>query len=55
MKVLLEKDYEFVGIEDNWYVFKSRPKENFDPEIIKVQRARMILLTGESRYFDRVY
>lgn len=52
MKVILEKDYEYIGEENGWYKFMSRPKKNFDPEIIQVRRARMVRISGESWYFD---
>lgn len=52
MKVILEKDYEYLGEENGWYKFISRPKENYDPEIIQVRRARVIRVSGESWFCD---
>lgn len=54
MKVINEKDYDYVGIDGNWYVFVSKPKDDYDPEKIYVTRARFITLKGESIFFDPI-
>lgn len=52
MKVLKETDYTFLGKDDDWYVFESKFKPNFDPERIYIKRVRFITLDGKSRFFE---
>lgn len=55
MKVICEKDYLYVGIENGWYKFISNPdKVRFDPEILLVKRVRYILKTGGNKFFDYI-
>lgn len=51
MKIFQEKDYKYIGQRDGWHCFESI-KENFDPEIVLVRRARFIHLDGSSEFFD---
>lgn len=53
MKVLHEDSYEYVGVEGEWHKFKCI-KDNFDPEMLLLYRARMILKDGTSRFFDPI-
>lgn len=52
MKVINEKDYDYVGYDKGWFIFRSRPKENFDPEMIYVKRVRFIKEDGQSIYYE---
>lgn len=54
MKVILEKDYQYIGQENGWHKFMSKPKKDYDPEIIQVPRARMVKESGESVFFDPI-
>lgn len=48
MKCLNEKDYKYVGVENNWLKFTSQPKVGFDPEILLIQRVRFNKKDGSS-------
>lgn len=54
MKVFHEKDYKYIGQREGWHCFQSI-KEDFDPEIVAVYRARMIKKDGSSVYFDPIF
>lgn len=53
MKVINEKDYSYLGSSRGWHVFIST-KRNFDPELLYVFRARMIMKDGSSKFFDPI-
>lgn len=53
MKVIHEKDYVYAGMNEEWHIFRTNPnKSNFDPEIIFVKRARLVLESGGYQFFD---
>lgn len=54
MKTIHEKDYTYLGTEGQWHVFESKPKPNFYPERLLEYAARMVMLNGESRFFDPI-
>jgi hypothetical protein len=54
LKVINGKDYDYVGRDHQWYIFKSKPKDDFDPEIIYVTRARYVTEDGKSIFYDLV-
>lgn len=51
MKVIHEKDFTYIGKHGKWYVFESKPKENYYPERLLEYAARMIMLDGSSQFF----
>jgi hypothetical protein len=53
MKTLHAQDYDYLGRDGYWHVFKS-VKTRFDPEILYLARARVINLDGSSIYYDPV-
>lgn len=52
MKVINSKDYTFIKKEGNWFVFKSKPKINFDEELVYVKRARYVREDGSSIFYE---
>lgn len=53
MKVLHEKYYDYIGVVGSWHAFKCT-KVGFDPEVILLYRARMIMNDGSDKFFDPV-
>lgn len=53
MKVINEKDYSYLGTSRGWHVFIST-KKSFDPELLYLYRARMILKDGSFKFFDPI-
>jgi hypothetical protein len=53
MKTLNAKEYKYLGTTGTWHVFKC-VKENFDPEVLYLYRARVIEENGKSKFYDPI-
>lgn len=51
MKIVHEKDYDYLGSHGGWHMFSLKVAK-FDEEILLVPRAKMIMRDGSCRYFD---
>lgn len=53
MKVLSAKNYSYLGTKNQWHLFVSKRK-SFDPEVVMLYRARMIMEDGSSKFYDPI-
>lgn len=53
MKVLSAKNYSYLGTKDQWHLFVNKCK-TFDPEVVMLYRARMIMEDGSSKFYDPI-
>lgn len=51
MKIVHEKDYNYLGSLGGWHIF-SRKVVKFDEELLLLPRAKMINNDGTTTYFD---
>lgn len=52
MKIINYNVYEFITISDGWLIFKSRPQQGKDVEIVLVQRAKCVFDKKHSIVID---
>lgn len=51
MKIVHERNYDYLGICGGWYVFSLKVNK-FDDELLLLPRAKMVMNDGTIRYFD---